>query len=95
MFHPDIMTDTINPRGYKANYDFEKYILSVVKNEMSYGAAGGFYEICIFENDNMIELPGITDEGDAVKGWLTVDDVNSIIKKLTTITGVDAKLLWG
>jgi hypothetical protein len=26
---------------------------------------------------------------------LTVDDVNSIIKKLTTITGVDAKLLWG
>ena len=48
MFHPDIMTDTINPRGYKANYDFEKYILSVVKNEISYGAAGGFYEICIF-----------------------------------------------
>ena len=93
MFHPDMMTDTLAPRGYKANFDFDKYVLSIVKNEMSYGAAQGFYEISIFENDNQIELPGITDEGDAVKGWLTIEDVNSIIKKLTTITGVNAKLL--
>ena len=41
----------------------------------------------------MIELPGITDEGDPVKGWLTINDVNSIIKKLTSITGVNAKLI--
>tara|TARA_B100001093_G_scaffold461631_1_gene476244 strand:- start:1427 stop:1708 length:282 start_codon:yes stop_codon:yes gene_type:complete len=93
MFHPDMMTDTLAPRGYKANFDFDKYVLSIVQNEMSYGAAQGFYEISIFENDNQIELPGITDEGDAVKGWLTIEDVNSIIKKLTTITGVNAKLL--
>jgi len=93
MFHPDMMTDTLMPRGYKANFDFDKYILSIVQNDMSYGAAQGFYEISIFENDNQIELPGITDEGDSVKGWLTVEDVNSIIKKLTSITGVDAKLL--
>lgn len=93
MFHPDMMTDTLAPRGYKANFDFDKYVLSVVQNEISYGAKQGFYEICVFENDNMVELPGITDEGDAVKGWLTVEDVNSIIKKLTTITGVNAKLL--
>ena len=93
MFHPDMMTDTLAPRGYKANFDFDKYVLSIVQNEMSYGAAQGFYEICIFENDNQIELPGITDEGDAVKGWLTVQDVNAIIKKLTSITGVNAKLL--
>ena len=93
MFHPDMMTDTLAPRGYKANFDFDKYILSIVQNEMSYGAAQGFYEISIFENDNQIELPGITDQGDPVKGWLTIEDVNSIIKKLTTITGVNAKLL--
>ena len=93
MFDPEIMTETLKPRGYKANFDFDKYILSVVKNEISYGASQGFYEIAIFENDNMIQLPGITDEGDSVKGWLTVEDVNSIIKKLTSITGVNAKLL--
>tara|TARA_R110001592_G_scaffold149282_6_gene374749 strand:- start:285 stop:551 length:267 start_codon:yes stop_codon:yes gene_type:complete len=88
-----MMTDTLRPRGYKANFDFNQYILSIVQNEMSYGAAQGFYEISIFENNNQVELPGITDEGDAVKGWLTIEDVNSIIKKLTSITGVNAKLL--
>ena len=93
MFHPDIMSFTLVPRGYKANFDFDKYVLSIVQNDMSYGAAQGFYEICVFENDKQVELPGITDEGDAVKGWLTVEDVNSIIKKLTSITGVNAKLL--
>ncbi len=93
MFHPDMMKDTLAPRGYKAQFDFDKYILSIVQNDMSYGAAQGFYEIAIFEDDNMIELPGITDEGDAIKGWLTIEDVNSIIKKLTSITGVDAKLI--
>ena len=39
-----------------------------------------------------IELPGITDPGDTVKGWLTEDDVNSIIIKMITITGTDAKI---
>jgi len=93
MFHPDIMTFTLSPKGYKANFDFDKYILSIVQNDVSYGSKQGLYEIAVFENDTMIELPGITDEGDSIKGFLTQDDVNSIIKKMTTITGANAKLL--
>ena len=93
MFSEDIMTDTIVPKGLKANFEFDEYILSVVKNQISYGNQDGLFEISIFKNDNQIKLPGVTDPGDTVKGWLTEDDVNSIIKKLTTITGVNAKLL--
>lgn len=93
MFHPEIMSFTKNPRGYRAQFDIGKYMLSVVQNDMSYGTQKGFYEIAIFENDKMVELPGITDKGDTVKGWLTVQDINSIIKKLTSITGKNAKLL--
>ena len=36
-----------------------------------------------------IELPGITNPGDTVKGWLTLEDVSGICKKLTAITGND------
>jgi hypothetical protein len=36
-----------------------------------------------------VELPGITQEGDTVKGWLTKDDVNIIIQKMITVSGVN------
>lgn len=93
MFHPDMMRSTLVPFGYQAQFDFGKYILSVVQNDMSYGAKKGLYEISVFKGDDQVELPGITNEGDTVRGFLTQDDVNIIIKKLTTITGVDAKLI--
>ena len=93
MFHPDMMRSTTIPYGYQARFEFGEYILSVVQNDISYGNKEGLYEISIFQDDNQIELPGITDEGDSVRGWLTKDDVNSIIKKLTSITGINAKLL--
>ena len=36
-----------------------------------------------------VELPGITEPGDTVKGWLTLEDVSVICKKLMSITGVE------
>ena len=36
-----------------------------------------------------VELPGITAEGDTVKGFLTLEDVSGICKKMTVITGND------
>ncbi|MEE3030322.1 MAG: hypothetical protein VX331_03835 [Candidatus Thermoplasmatota archaeon] len=37
----------------------------------------------------MIELPGNTEEGDTVKGWLSEDDITGILLKMVTISGVD------
>jgi len=67
----------------------DQYELSVVSHQFSYGGKKGLYEIGVFKNDNMIELPGITEEGDTVKGFLSEKDVDSIIKKLYTITKED------
>jgi hypothetical protein len=95
IFNPDIMEKTTFPKGLKVEYEFDQYVLSVVKNDISYGNQEGLYEIAVYKGKHQIELPGITTEGDTVKGWLTESDVNSIIKKLTTITGSEAKLLRG
>jgi len=38
-----------------------------------------------------VNFPGITEEHDTVKGWLTTDDVDTIIKKMYFLTGVSPK----
>lgn len=81
------MMETTSPNGVQVILRFgDKYDLSIVQNEMSYGNKQGLYEIAVFEDMNQVELPGITAEGDTVKGWLTESDVDSIIKKLYTVT---------
>lgn len=85
------MMETTMPKGIQAVLDFGKYHLSIVQNEFSYGSAQGLYEIAAFAASDgvasdMVELPGITADGDTVKGFLTESDVNTIIKKLHTIT---------
>jgi hypothetical protein len=40
----------------------------------------------VFKDAKMIELPGITAQGDTVKGFLTESDVETIILKMQTIT---------
>ena len=77
---------THSPNGVQTLLDFGKYELSIVCNEMSYGNKQGLYEIAVFEDMDQVELPGITAEGDTVKGWLTEKDVDTIIKKMHTIT---------
>tara|TARA_B110000305_G_scaffold237096_1_gene299699 strand:+ start:1753 stop:2040 length:288 start_codon:yes stop_codon:yes gene_type:complete len=89
MFNKEKMQPTSFPPGMKMVFEIGKYDLSVVNNKMSYGNKQGLFEISVYKDNNQIELPGITDPGDTVKGFLTADDVNAIIKKMTAITGVE------
>ena len=49
----------------------------------------GLYEIAVFSGNDQIEMPGITEEGDTVKGFLSESDVESIIKKMHLVSGAD------
>jgi hypothetical protein len=77
---------TLVPKGIQAMVRFGEYELSIIQNESSYGNAQGLYEIAVFSDHSQVELPGITEEGDTVKGFLTKSDVESIIKKMYSIT---------
>ena len=77
-------------KGIQLVLDFEKYNLSIVKHEGSYGGKQGLFEIMVSDNSGHgVELPGITAQGDTVKGFLTLEDVSGICKKMTVITGND------
>ena len=76
--------------GRQAVLDFGRYHLSIIND--GYGSADGLYEIGVFAAadgvaSGLTELPGITAEGDSVKGYLTEADVSAIIKKMYLITG--------
>jgi len=76
-------------KGIQLVLDFEKYNLSIVQHDGSYGGTQGLFEIMVSDASGGIELPGITEPGDTVKGFLTLEEVGGICKKLTTITGND------
>jgi len=76
-------------KGIQLVLDFKKYELSVVKHDGSYGGTQGLFEIMVRDASGGVELPGITEPGDTVKGWLTLEDVSVICKKLISITGVE------
>ena len=83
--------------GVSAKINFGHLNLSVVKHSGSYGNQKGLYEIGVFDdtNDNMIEVAGITAEGDTVKGFLSEQDVEDIIKKLQIKTGTNPVMIEG
>ena len=87
------MVETDMPKGIQALVDFGKYELSIICNEGSYGGKNGgtLYEIGVFKGNGMVELPGITEPGDTVKGFLTPSDVDAILTKMYTITGTEGK----
>lgn len=65
--------------------DFGRYHLSIIDD--GYGREDGLYEIAVYSAENgvakhQIELIGITNPGDTVRGYLTEADVNEIINKL-------------
>ena len=72
--------------GVSARVSYGDYELWVVKHSCSYGYANGLYEIAVFKGSEMVELPGITAEGDTVKGFLTEENVTGIMKKMISIT---------
>lgn len=66
---------------------FGDYELSIISGDGAYGTKNAPFEIAVFKNGDMVEMPGITDEDDTVKGYLTESDVGAIIKKMYLITG--------
>ena len=69
--------------------------LSIVSHKGSYGGKQGLFEIGVFHNGDMIEMDGITQPGDTVKGFLTKDEVDGIIVKMFTLTGHDPEQIYG
>ena len=76
-------------KGIQLVLDFKKYELSVVQHDGSYGGTKGLFEIMVSDSTGGVELPGITEPGDTVKGFLTLEEVSIICQKLTSITGYD------
>ena len=82
------MMPTESPKGVQAILKFgDAYELSIIQSEFSYGGSKGLYEIAVFKNGAMTEMPGITYENDTVRGYLTEADVNGIISKMYFATG--------
>ena len=79
------------PDGIQSVVGFGDYQLSIIKNSTSYGGQQGLYEIGVFKDGDMVEMPGITEEGDTVKGFLSESDVSGIIKKMHLATGSEPK----
>lgn len=73
--------------GYQWLLQFgDQYRLSIINHKGSHGYPN-LYEIGVFSDcDTMTSLPGITNEDDTVKGFLTPNQVDAIIIKMITIT---------
>ena len=83
------LLETDVPKGGQVMIDFGLYELSIINT--GYGADQGLYEIAVFKGNYQVELPGITAQGDTVKGWLTESDIDAILLKMYTITGNKGK----
>ncbi len=84
--------ETKMPKGIQAILSFGDYDLSIVKSDFSYGGKDGYYEIAVFKGDGQVEMPGITEDHDTVKGWLSQNDVMGIIKKMHLVSGADPEV---
>ena len=81
--------ETEIPKGIQAMVNFGEYDLSVVQSDFSYGGAKGLYEIAVFKGNEQVNMPGITEDGDTVKGFLSESQVEGIIKKMHLVSGSD------
>ena len=84
--HKNVITENA---GGQIVLDFGNYHLSIIDD--GYGRDNGLYEIGVFKAHDgvateMVNLPGITNEGDTVKGHLTEAEVDVILRKMETIT---------
>ena len=65
----------------------DEYELSIITGKGAYSTESAPYEIAVIKHGDLVHMPGITDEDDTVKGYLTEADVGAIIKKMYLITG--------
>ena len=80
-------TETKMPKGIQSLISYGDYELSIIKSDFSYGGKSGLYEIAVFKGDGQVEMPGITEEGDTVKGFLNEQEVTGIMKKMVAVGG--------
>ena len=59
--------------------------MSIVQHDYSYGGSKGLYEIGMFEGKTMVEVPGVTEEGDTEKGFMSEADIEEAIKKMESL----------
>lgn len=85
-FKDIVFENTSMPKGIQSILSFGEYELSIIQNTSSYGNSQGLYEIAVFKDNAQVEMPGITEVGDTIKGFLSESDVEGIIKKMQTIT---------
>ena len=76
---------TDHNNGIQALLDFGKYQMSIVQHDYSYGGSKGLYEIGMFEGKTMVEVPGVTEEGDTVRGFMSEADIEEAIKKMESL----------
>lgn len=65
----------------------DEYELSIISGQGAYSTESAPYEIAVIKHGDLTPMPGITDEDDTVKGYLTESDVGAIIKKMYLLTG--------
>jgi len=71
----------------------DEYELSIISGQGAYSTKNAPYEIAVIKNGDLVEMPGVTADGDSVKGYLTEADVGAIIKKMYLITGKSPRQL--
>jgi len=77
------------PNGVQTILEFGDYELSIIKSDFSYGGQQGLWEIGVFHNGEMVEVSGITNDGDTIKGYLNESEVNEIIEKMYDLSNVE------
>ena len=77
----DLQLPNNDAERYIKNFD-NGYSTSVIKNNVSYGGKQGLYEIGVFYEEVLVEVPGVTEEGDTVRGWLEFEEVIDLLKKI-------------
>ena len=65
----------------------DEYELCIISGQGAYSTESAPYAIAVIKHFNITPMPGITDEEDTIKGYLTEEDVDLIIKKMYLITG--------
>ena len=78
--------------GEQCILQFGDYELSVISGDGAYGTKIAPYEIAVFKSGNITAMPGITEDDD-VLGYLTSEQVDTIIKKMYFVTGVSPEQL--